>query len=687
VALSRKGAKNQTQDRKVRSAGTEAKTRVEDRKRKPPANLKQQLESCRRELAEAQKHLSEAREQLTAASEILGAVARSATGLQIVLDTVCRTAARLCEAYDAAIWRPDGERLPLVAHHGPITQVDSIPLVRGSVVGCAVLDRQTVHIADVQSPVHEFPITSEYARRLGFHTGLWVPLLRGGAAIGVIALRRTEVKPFTERQIALLQTFADQAVIAIENTRLLNELRGSLEQQTATADVLRVISSSAGALTPVFDAMLEKAMHLCEAAFGGLWTLEENRYTAVAVRGVPPAYAAFLAENTQMPGPGTAPYRFRRGEQLIQNLDLAAEEPYRVGDPQRRALVDLGGARTALQVPLRKDDAVLGVITIYRQEVRPFSEKQIVLLQNFARQAVIAIENARLLNELRQRTDDLSESLEHQTATGEILSSISDSITDAKPVFDAIVRNLRRLFGTRFAMVQVLKDDIAHLVAAGGEAEFETLRQQFPRPIDESTGSGWAMVSKQVVQFSPALTDPATPPATRQFARELGFNSVIFAPMLREDKIIGVIGTARYGAEPFNDKQVALIKTFADQAVIAIENVRLFEAEQQRTRELSESLEQQTATSDVLRVISSTPGELKPVFQAMLENAVRICDATFGNLMLYDGNMYRFAALHGAPPAWEELARRQPVFSVRPNSPLGRLATTRRLEHINRSRL
>src|SRR5262249_43067557 len=223
--------------------------------------------------------------------------------------------------------------------------------------------------------------------------------------------------------------------------------------------------------------------------------------------------------------------------------------------------------------------------TMIRQEVRTFTDKQIALLTNFARQAVIAIENTRLLNELRQRTDDLSEALEHQTATGEILSSISDSIADAKPVFDAIVRNLRRLFGTRFAMVQVLKDGFVHLVAAGDEAEFETLRQQFPRPLDESTGSGRAMVSKQVVQYAPALSDRATPPATRRFARELGFNSVIFAPMLREDKVIGVIGTARYSAEPFDDKQVALIKTFAEQAVIAIENVRLFEAEQTRTRE------------------------------------------------------------------------------------------------------
>src|SRR5262249_24948669 len=251
---------------------------------------------------------------------------------------------------------------------GPVQPTPGTGLAR------VVQTKQTAHIRDVRE-------LEAYANRdpfvvagveAGIRTLLVVPMLKDNPLVGVIGIYRLEVRPFSDKQIELVTNFARQAVIAIENTRLLNELRESLQQQTATADVLRVISSSAGALTPVFDAMLEKAMHLCEAAFGGLWTLEENRYAAVAVRGLPPAYAAFLAENTQMPGPGTAPYRFRRGEQLIHNLDLAAEEPYRVGDPQRRALVDLGGARTALQVPLRKDDAVLGVVTIYRQEVRPF---------------------------------------------------------------------------------------------------------------------------------------------------------------------------------------------------------------------------------------------------------------------------------------------------------------------------
>src|SRR5215469_2439087 len=393
------------------------------RRRGPTDALQNQLNQQTQELREAQRRLAQALEQQAATSEILTVIRSSPSNVQPVFEAVAESAARLCESLDSSVWRREGDRLLLVAHHGAIPQAgtDSLPLVRGTVGGRSVLDGRTIHIADAQTEADEFPTTSQNARRQGYRTILSVPLMREGVAIGAIVLRRSEARLFSARQIALLQTFADQAVIAIENVRLFEkeqqrtrELSEALEQQTATSEVLQVISSSPGELEPVFHAMLENAVRICEAKFGILFRHDGQAFELAAELDTPPEFAEFQRRRGPFqPIPGGHLDRILRTKHVSHTDDNAADAIVGVS-------VSLGGARSAVGVPMIKDDVVIGVIFIYRQEVRPFTDKQIELLQNFAAQAVIAIENTRLLNELR-------ESLQQQTATSDVLSVIASS--------------------------------------------------------------------------------------------------------------------------------------------------------------------------------------------------------------------------------------------------------------------
>jgi GAF domain-containing protein len=646
--------------------------------------LETQLEVRTRELAETRKALAEALEQQTATSEVLRVISSSPGELQPVFETMLANATRICEATFGVMYLFEGDAFRAVALHGPAAFVEArrrnpiLQLIPGTALGRVAATKQTVQIADVQaepayreSPAHLIGLQTG-----GLRTVLSVPMLKQGELIGTFNLFRQEVRPFTDKQIELVASFASQAVIAIENTRLLNELRESLQQQTATADVLKVISRSTFDLRTVLHALVESAARLCRADRAAIRLAREGLFHHVASYGFSPEHQERMQREPHGPTEGLVGYVLSAGKS-VHVVDPQADP-----DPRLAAIARRGNIRTVLGVPMLREGVPIGVLVLTRSESQPFTGKQIELVETFADQAVIAIENVRLFDEVQTRTRELSESLEQQTATGEILASISGSVTDTKPVFDAIVRNLRRLFGTRMAMVQVLKDGMAHLAAAAHELEFETLNQQFPRPLDGSTGSGLAMLSKQVLQFAPVLGNPAAPPATQQFARELGFNAVIYAPMIRDDKVIGAIGTVRDGAEPFNDKQIALIKAFADQAVIAIENVRLFDEVQARTRELSESLEQQTATAEVLRVISSSPGELQPVFDAVLANATRLCGAKFASLLLSEGDQLRRVSVHNAPAALTEHWRRTPLVRPHPQSALGRAAFKQQVAQI-----
>jgi two-component system, NtrC family, sensor kinase len=465
-------------------------------------------------------------------------------------------------------------------------------------------------------------------------------------------------------------------------TRELGEAR---EQQAATTEVLQVISSSSGDLKPVFESILANATRLCEAKFGNLFLREEDALRAVAMHGPSPVVEWLqrqpIVELHDHPHVPLA--RVAQSKEVLHIRDLAADQAYIERDPRIVALVK-SGVRGLLVVPMLKERKLIGVIAIYRTEVRPFTDKQIDLLRNFAAQAVIAIENTRLLNELRQRTDDLSASLEQQTATSEILRVISASPTDVQPVFDAIVRSASRLCGGEYAIVTRYDGELLHLVAqynprpgtADATAKF------FPQaPRRETSITGRALIDAAVVHVSDIDTEGFGPSA-RETYRRISLRAAVAVPMLYEGRPIGVVSVSRGIPGPFSDRQIDLLRTFADQAVIAIENVRLFTELQASNRDLSEALQQQTATADVLKVISRSTFDLKTVLDTLLESAARLCEADIGYLGRPKGDgFFRAEATYGFSPALKDLVERTPWKAGR-ESAIGRVLLERSAIHI-----
>src|SRR5262245_32691107 len=481
-------------------------------------------------------------------------------------------------------------------------------------------------------------------------------------------IRRMEVRPFSDKQINLLKIFADQAVIALENVRLFQELKESLEQQTATSEILGVIARSPTDIQPVLDVVAENAARLCDAKDAVIRRIDGDRLRVVAKYGPMPVSSV---EPTISRG-------FPAGRAILDRQTIHVDDylaKIETEFPENRELQQQSGTRTLLVTPLLREDVPIGAINIRRTEVRPFTDSQIALVKTFADQAVIAIENVRLFRELEDRNRQLTEALEQQTATSEILRVIASSPTDLRPVLNTIAENATHLCDAKDVSIGLVEGDVLKVVASYG-----MMARWWPDegiPINRGSVTGRTIVDRQPIHVHDLASESDEEfPLGKIYQQRGGHRTNLGIPLLREGVPIGVIAIRRMEVRPFSDKQIALLKTFADQAVIAIENVRLFQELDTRNRQLSEALEQQTATSEILRVIASSPTDIQPVLDMVAENAARLCDAVDGVVGRREGDELRIAAKYGAIPSPDKVPLTR-------GFPAGRAVLDRQTIHIH----
>jgi two-component system, NtrC family, sensor kinase len=643
-------------------------------RRAKPAKGKESPNSEVSGVRDLDKRLAEAQEQQAATAEILRVISSSPTNVQPVFDAIASSALRLCDGVASFVFRHDGTLIHLAAVDSvegvdlqPLRHTFPAPPERATFAGRVVATARLSYIADIEHDPDAPSGLVEAARANGYRSIFAAPMLRGGRAIGVIGVFHRNVGGFTREQGALLQTFADQAVIAIENVRLFNETKESLDRQTATSEILRVIASSPTDLQPVLDALARSAVRFCGAYDATLFQVDGETYRVVAHHG-------------PIPFPLGARFPLVRG--YVTGRSILDRQPVHVADlqaetsdfPQGSALASENGQRTTVAVPLLREGQAIGTVQLRRTEARPFSDKEIALLKTFADQAVIAIENVRLFKELQERNRDL-------TATSEILRVIANSPTDARPVFDVIVRSAVRLCDGLFGAAFRFDGELLHLAAHHNYTPeaYEALRQMMPmRPRPDSPlTAARAILTRDVVQVAdvqldhPEYTDYAR---AQEIARAAGFRSVLAVPMLRDATPVGAMVVARRQPGPFASAQVALLKTFAEQAVIAIENTRLFKELEARTEQLTRSVGELTALGEVSRALSSTLN-LETVLQTIVMRANEIAWTAGCTIWEYDEPRAEFqlrashyadhadAALLQAPGRVTAIARGQGVTS------------------------
>jgi len=609
-------------------------------------------------VGDLEKRLAEALEREKATGEILRVIGSSPTDVQPVFETIARSGVSVCAALGCAVFVIDGDMLRVAATHGIRPERverfrDEYPMPLSAEIDTAQTVRKLrlFHLADIEHNPKATANDIEYARLAGYRTRLMVPMVRGNSALGLIAVTREAPTPFTDQQVELLETFANQAVIAIENVRLFNETKEALEQQTAAAEILRVISISPTDVQPVFDAIVASATRLCEATFSAVHLFAHGQLSIGSMEGVDPAGIA--AARRTFPRPAardTAAGRAVLDRRLVHIADVRGDASYTY--PEHEALE----IRSILAVPMLREGITVGAIVVWRSEVRPFTDKQIALLRTFADQAVIAIENVRLFNETK-------EALERQTATADILRVISSSPTDLQPVFDVIVQSAVRLCDGLFAALFRFDGELIHFAAQHNLTPegLEAQRRTFPVRPTRALGSGRAILRRAVVHIPDVEVDPEFAPY-QAMRRAVGFRSGLWVPMMREGAPIGVIGVARAEPGPFSDNQIELLKTFADQAVIAIENVRLFTELQARTRELGRSVDELKALGEVGRAVSSTL-DLETVLNTIVSRAAQLAGADGASIHEYDEASREFPmrATHNYDPELVESYRAMPI--------------------------